>query len=387
MKFDIVIGNPPYGFRTEYTHLKIMKTVLPLCKDKLTFIMPSKPIIQQLDNDNIWMRMFKEAVCTDIQTVKKGTFENTNMDATAIYYCDRKINDTEKYCKKLDVEDVLYSSISDEGRLFMDKFQEFYNKGNKSIKPFIGWDRRNKEKYTKRIKPGHYYLSVNRAGTKPGMGIPIWISGELEKLGILDSYNEISDLENRTKQINILDCPNEQYGKNLKTLMTDCFVLRYGLWLQQVNQEMKKRVFKYVPAIDYTEIDTDEKLLSVCGFSDTEIKKILYYLKNFDFKTSRNDTIRDYTDEVIKSPVEQKEVESTIYFSATYKENSEVEDTDDKVDSEDSPLDQSTSTSTSDSLPKSFYNLDRERLDPSFDIPEDEKYDEEGGLWKFKKNQ
>lgn len=289
--------------------------------------MPSKPIIQQLENDSVWMKMFKEAVCTDIQTVKKGTFKNTNMDATAIYYCDRKIKDIEKYCKKLNVEDVLYSAISDEGKLFMDKFQEFYNKGNKCIKPLIGWDRRNKEKYPKLIKSGHYYLSVNRAGIKPGTGIPNWISGELEKLGILDSDNEISDLEDRTKQINIVDCPNEQYGKNLKTLMIDCLVLRYGLWLQQANQEMKKRVFKYVPAIDYTEIDTDEKLLSACGFSDTEIKRILNYLKDFYFKTSRNDTIRDYTGEVIKSPVEQKKVESTIYFSATDEENIESEDT------------------------------------------------------------
>ena len=55
--------------------------------------------------------------------------------------------------------------------------------------------------------------------------------------------------------------------------------------------------------------------------------KILNYLKDFDFKTSRNDTIRDYTGDIIKSPVEQKKVKSTIYFSATDEENSEVDDT------------------------------------------------------------
>ena len=331
MKFDICIGNPPYGVRTDYTHLKIMKTVLPLCTDKLTFIMPSKPIIQQLDINGVWFKMFKEAVCTDIQTVKKGTFKNTNMDATAIYYCDRKIKDTEKYCKKLDVEDILYSSISDEGRLFIDGFQKFYNKGNKSIKPLIGWDRRNKDSYPKLIKSGHYYLSVNRAYGALGAN---WISGELEKLGILDSDNEIFDLEDRTKQINIVDCPNENYATNLRKLMIDGLVLRFSLWLTQDDRNMQNKVFKYVPAIDYTEIDTDEKLLSKCGFSDDEIMKILNYLKDFDFKTSRNDTIRDYTGEVIKSPVEQKKVESTIYFSATDEENSEVET---PVESDSSP--------------------------------------------------
>ena len=365
MKFNIVVGNPPYGVRTDYTHLKIMKTILPLCTDKLTFIMPSKPIIQQLENDGVWMKMFKEAVCTDIQTIKKGTFKNTNMDATAIYYCDRKIKDTEKCCKKLNVEDTLYSSVSDEGRIFIDGFQKFYNSGNKSIKPLIGWDRRNKNTYPKLIKSGKYYLSVNRAGVKPGTGIPNWISGELERLGILDSDNEIKDLSIREKQINILECPNEKYAKNLQLLLLKSNVFKYSLWLQEVNQEMKQRVFKYVPAIDYTEIDTDEKLLSKCGFSNDEIEKILNYLKNFEFKTSRNDTIRDYTGDIIKSPVEQKKVESTLYFSATDEENSEVEDTTET----DSAYD------LGESLPKSIYDLDLERLKP--DAEESEKYKEQ----------
>ena len=111
-------------------------------------------------------------------------------------------------------------------------------------------------------------------------------------------------------------------------------VLRYGLWLTQSDRHIYPDQFKYVPAIDYTEIDTDEKLLSKCGFSDTEIKKILNYLKDFNFKTSRNDVIRDYTGDIIKSPVEQKKVKSTIYFSATDEENSEVDDT---VEPESSP--------------------------------------------------
>ena len=103
-------------------------------------------------------------------------------------------------------------------------------------------------------------------------------------------------------------------------------VLRYSLWLKQVNQNIYLDQYKYVPAIDYTDIDTDETLLSKCGFSDDEIKKILDYLKNFEFSTSRNDTIRDYTGDIIKSPVEQKKVESTLYFSATDEENSEAVD-------------------------------------------------------------
>ena len=66
MKFDICVGNPPYGVKkkgsTSTLHLQIMKTVLDLCTDKLCFIMPSKPITQQLDKEGIWYKMFKNAV-------------------------------------------------------------------------------------------------------------------------------------------------------------------------------------------------------------------------------------------------------------------------------------------------------------------------------------
>ena len=93
MKFDICVGNPPYGERpsgiSATLHLQIMKTVLDFCTDKLCFIMPSKPIIQQLDKDGVWYKMFMNAVCTDVEVVKKGTFKNTTMDDTAIYYIAR----------------------------------------------------------------------------------------------------------------------------------------------------------------------------------------------------------------------------------------------------------------------------------------------------------
>ena len=148
------------------------------------------------------------------------------------------------------------------------------------------------------------------------------MSAPLKDLGILSHTDELDDLSERQEVVNVVDCPNENYATNLRKLMIDGVVLRFSLWLTQDDRNMQNKVFKYVPAIDYTEIDTDEKLLSKCGFSDDEIMKILNYLKDFDFKTSRNDTIRDYTGEVIKSPVEQKKVESTIYFSATDEENS-----------------------------------------------------------------
>ena len=66
--------------------------------------------------------------------------------------------------------------------------------------------------------------------------------------------------------------------------------LRFGLWLQQYSQDMQKECYKYFPDIDYSDIDTDEKLLDKLGCKDSkEQKEILDYVNNFDFTQKRND--------------------------------------------------------------------------------------------------
>ena len=126
MKFDIVVGNPPYGVAQKGSspnlHLKIMNSIIKFCTNKLVFIMPSKPIVVQLQEP--WFSIFKNAVCNKIEVVGKDVFKGTDMDNTAIYYCDRN-DDPKNYCKKLDVDKVIYNMIdSDAHRLFLKMFDE-----------------------------------------------------------------------------------------------------------------------------------------------------------------------------------------------------------------------------------------------------------------------
>ena len=256
--------------------------------------MPSKPIVRRL-NDK-WYKMFVNAVCTNIETVGKEMFPNTTQDNTSIFYCDRKAN-PEDYCKKLDVDDRIYDAISDEGRLFIDKMSKFnpktisfYYGSRKTIDEEI-------ERVTEVLKDDKYYLNVNRAGIKPGEGISQWISSVLEKTGILTKDEEIDFCKEHTKKKVLLECPNKEYGENLKSLMINGLVLRYSLWLTQIDQAIYQAQYKYVPDIDYTEIDTDEKLLSKCGFTELEVEKIMTYLKDFDFTQNRNELVRGIKEE------------------------------------------------------------------------------------------
>ena len=254
--------------------------------------MPSKPITSQLDKNGIWYNMFKNAVCTDVTTVKKGTFPNTNMDDTAIYYIDRKPG--AKFCIKFNVDEALYTAIDDDAhRLFIDKMNK--------VKPIeIKTNTRSsKDEELKKVildsalnslEDGKYYLNTNRANGVIGAKL---ISGDLFDIDVLNKEDEENFIKNiHTGEKNIIECPNQEYGKNLKTLMMKGYVLRYGWWLPQTNQHIYQEQYKYVPDIDYTTIDTDEKLLSVCGFSDDEIKVVMKYLKDFDFTRNRNDVVR-----------------------------------------------------------------------------------------------
>ena len=294
MKFDICVGNPPYGSRNKgssrFLHYMILKTALTFCSDKLTFIMPSKPITSQLDKNGIWYNMFKNAVCTNIQTVDKSAFPNTTMDKTAIYYCDRKASPND-YDKQLDVDKKIYNAIDAEGhRLFIDKMNKM-----SSITPAFTMDNWNEKKVKRNTKDGKWYLNVNRAGIKPEQkGESQWISPVLAKEDVKTRDEEIKFCEIHNKTKNIIECPTKEYGENLKSLMINGLVLRYSLWLTQTNQHILPGQFKYVPDVKYDDIHNDSELLFACGFSEDEIKTVLDYLKDFKFDENRNDIIRDY---------------------------------------------------------------------------------------------
>ena len=259
--------------------------------------MPSKPITSQLDKKGIWYNMFKNAVCTDVTTVKKGTFPNTNMDDTAIYYIDRKPG--AKFCIKFNVDEALYTAIDDDAhRLFIDKMNKV-----KSIEIKTN-TRSSKDEELKKVildsalnslEDGKYYLNTNRANGALGAKI---ISGDLFDIDVLNKDEEekfIKDIHSGEK--NIIECRSKEYGKNLKKMMISGYVLRYGLWLTQIDKHIYQEQYKYVPDIDYTNIDTDEKLLKVCGFTSDEIVQVMKYLNDFDFSQNRNELVRGIKEE------------------------------------------------------------------------------------------
>lgn len=287
MIYDIVVGNPPFGSRTQGRpdiHLNIMKNSLSKCRDFLCFIMPSKPLIRQFTGE--WFDMFKTAVCTRVDVVGKETFPGTVMDNTAIFFCDRNV-DQKDLCRKFDVDRMVYEMIDDEAhRLFINKIGRM-EQLNIDIPIETGCDLFN------RIKKDCWYLNVNRAyGSMGG----VWMSGYLKTLPVMTGDELLDFYKNNYAKRNILRVPSYEYGVNLKKLLCDSLVFKYGLWLTQIDQNVLQAQFKYIPDLDYSKIDNDTDLLLACGFTSDEARTVLDYLKSFDFTQNRNDMVRDYDD-------------------------------------------------------------------------------------------
>lgn len=277
MEFDCVVGNPPYGLRTGNIHMKILKTTLPRCSDRVVFIMPGKPLVEETE----WNDMLRKAVCTGVEVMLEDIFPTTDMEATAIYRIER--NGVE-YCRRLDVDKTVYGMIdSDAHRLFMDKMPG----GLKMYAHVHGNTPAEVRAAKRRITDNGWYLNVNRVrGNYDGQ----WLSGYLQGVPVLDMENEVDFITG--KMYNILYCPTRRYGENLKKLLNGV-VLRYGLWVTQSNRFILDRQFRYFPLVDYSVIDTDEELLHACGFDSVEVRVLMDYLGGFDFSKKRNDMIRN----------------------------------------------------------------------------------------------
>lgn len=295
MQFDIVVGNPPYGVAQKGNcpnlHLKIMNSMIKYCTDKLVFIMPGKPLVVQLKEP--WIEILKNAVCNRIEVVSKEVFKGTDMDNTAIYYCDMN-DDTKNYCKKLDVDNVIYNAIdSPAHRLFIDKMSGMSELKISFIFGSQTYYQNDLKRFTEKSSE-KFYLNLNRVSIQPGAGETQFFSNILKETDILSKAEEIEFCKKHTKRKNVIECPSKEYGENLKNLMLNGLVLRYGLWVTQNNRALYQAQFKYVADIDYSNIHSDEELLSACMFSEEEIKMVMNYLNDFDFSKNRNEIIRKY---------------------------------------------------------------------------------------------
>ena len=344
MNFDIIVGNPPYGVKKQGTrniHFNIAKTSLDFVVNNgiMSFIMPAKCVYDT--NMYSERKMLRNSGCENIEVLENtNDIFKTSMSVNVGIY--RFIKNSKNYDKKLEEEyiDSLYDEPTKIYMRIMNTGDTMFNSFNTTL--------RNKERTESALNDflnsmdKEYYFDINFASGSFNNDKKIhgdWISGKSLKRGIQTIEQEKQSLidDKSCRRIFGFNEDERTYAENLRNAMMRP-LLKFGLWLQQDDQNMNSKVYKYFPKIQWEKVFTDEDILKQVGANEDEIKIVLDYVNNFDFSQIRNDR---------------------------FLKGEEQED------------DQSPSPSTSESLPKTIYGLELKRLDPSSDIPEDEKYKEE----------
>ena len=285
MKFSCILGNPPYGVKKQGTrniHFNIAKTVLNFVADGgvMSFIMPAKCVYDT--NMYSEREMLRNSGCENIEILENtNDIFKTSMTVNVGIY--KFVKNSKNYDKKLEEGyiDSLYDEPTKIYMRLMNTGDTMYN----SFKTTL----RNKERTESSLNDflnsmnKEYYFNINFAnGSKNGK----WINNstiysiEKEKQSLIDDKS--------CRRIFGFNEDERTYAENLRNSMMRP-LLKFGLWLQQDDQSMNSKVYKYFPKIEWEKAFTDEDILKQVGAKEDEINIILDYVNNFDFSQIRND--------------------------------------------------------------------------------------------------
>ena len=281
MKFDCIIMNPPYGSKKDGTsnhlHYDITNNAIAHLAPtgKLVSLMPNTLVTAITENNSI--RRLKESfdkTCISIEHVDSKIFEDTNMKPLAIYYFEaNKKNDRIIHicvCDKTDDVKSLFNfnfmhSSNDVKILNKCKVGDFTS----HIKVYEGQDI-DKFISNNKVKKFKYFVITSRANG--GMNAR-WQSLKLRNYGIVE-YSNLKDLLTADRASKMfVGFDTLMQAKNFYNLLvTDYF--RYELVKMQNDQNMKGPVYRFIPDIDYSNIDTKEKFYKLFNITPAEQKII-----------------------------------------------------------------------------------------------------------------
>lgn len=305
MKFDYIVGNPPFGsVGGDTLHLKCIDKVFDKFIKKMLIIMPWGFVTK----DTKSFKKYQIKFAPKLQYVKEilgNNFEGTHMGPAAIYEFTNEETETTiiedlsgNKTEKSDLTNVSLFTPYDEEII---KYLE--SQGQNEGIACGGHDHCTKQSLNKRgifneeeinnlivqnikdncnhIPENKIYLLVNAANG--GMNGTFMSS----KAGIIfTSKQEVIDLlvnRQTTTFSNLLLFNTIKEAENCKQALKRP-LLRFTCFKTQLDQMMTiKRVYKYVPAIDWEDERclTDEGLLEICGCPKDKAKEYAEYVKNY----------------------------------------------------------------------------------------------------------
>lgn len=287
-KYDIIIGNPPYGQPGSgnlHLHYEIVERMLKHFNEKMFIIMPERIISSTSDKYD----KFKKAY-SQLSSIK--TVENTNelfgtaMGNAAIFTFENEDQE------QVNVNGTLYKTLFDVSNMtdYEKKMMSYlYNEHpNYNMYKPIGsakdWNKNGEntfDKYVKRFN-NNSFIVLCCAANGAGLGLGKFFSSKDKKLilNLVELKEYCKETNNQTKVFcefnSFISAQN--YVDALKRPL-----MRFGLIKLQDDQNMTERVYKYVPDIDWSDerCKTDSGILEMCGCNKEDAEEFANYVKEF----------------------------------------------------------------------------------------------------------
>lgn len=292
MKFDYIVGNPPFGsVGGDTLHLKCLDLVYDKFIKKMLIIMPWGFVTK----DTRSFKKYQIKFAPKLQYVKEilgNNFEGTNMASAAIYEFTNEESETTiledlsgNKTEKSDLTSILLFTHYEKEII---KYLE--NQGQQKIIGDCGrlncWKKSNNIKELidislKNIDFNKFGLLVNR--TNGGLNGRFLNSNNGLILHTYDDYfnffiNHKTSSGYNTLLFNSIKCANYcKIALQNPLLRFTCYKLQDGVAM------VANRVYKYIPAIDWEDERclTDEGLLEMCGCPKDKAKEYAEYVKNY----------------------------------------------------------------------------------------------------------
>ena len=302
MKFDYIVGNPPFGSTGGDTlHLKCLDMVYDKFVKKILIIMPWGFVTR----DTKSFKKYQIKFAPKLQYVKEiagNNFEGTCMDSAAIYEFTNEETETTiledisgNKTEKSDLTNISFFTPYEEEII---KYLETINpikvcyisggydgnwkiiKNKLSEKDFYDRRKTKIDKLVKDIKANYYNNSYLITNTVNGACNGTYMTS---KTGlIINGFENLYKWSFTIKPVYyVLIFNSEKSAYNCK-LALERSLLRFILYKTQLSRNINyKKTYKYIPAIDWEDdrVKTDEGLLEICGCPKDKAKEYAEYCK------------------------------------------------------------------------------------------------------------
>ena len=303
MKFDYIVGNPPFGsVGGDTLHLKCLDMVYDKFINKMLIIMPYGFV----NKDTRSFKKYQIKFAPKLQYVKEisgNNFEGTCMASAAIYEFTNEETKTTiledlsgNKTKKSDLtnissftpyEEEIIKYLKSQGSQFIigcggtNKRQKELNKIPES--EWYNFLKNNIIKSCESIKNEKYNSYLIVCARNGGMN-GIAINSQTGK--IFNSYETILNYfieQFVSNGYNVLCFNSNKAAENCKIALQNPLI-RFTIYKTQIDNALyANKHYKYVPAINWEDERclTDEGLLEMCGCSKDKAKEYAEYVKNY----------------------------------------------------------------------------------------------------------